>query len=255
MRRLLAAAGAIALTLALASCAPKNSGQEQDPPNTPLANPEQWGPDSKGNGLWLQTGAGVIDEIVGAMRDAGPVAYSGGFAELITPEDANVDPYPGRRLSVEYHGEYGAFSASVSAGDLQADLVMLDGRVYARGNGAYAERAGIPALAQGFVCSTSADTLLADWEPLLDPAALVETLLSGADEVSVMEPKPDAATTEVVFGGSEAPLGTLTVAASGAPLPAQFVAGDPSGDGAFTFAEWGADPKITAPTELSQPCE
>ena len=253
-RRLAAAAGALALALTLASCAPA-AGPEQDPPNTPLADPDRWGPDSRGNGLWLQTGDGVIDEIVTAIRKAGPVEYTGAFTEMITPEDANIDPHQGRTLAVDYRGERGAFAAALTAGDVHLDLVMTEGRVYARGNAAYAERTGVPAFATGYVCTTSADAVLSGWEPLLDPALLVETLLSGAEEVAVMEPQADAPTTKVVIGGSEAPIGTLTVAATGAPLPSDFLAGDVSGDGRFAFSGWGHAIEITAPTELSQPCD
>ncbi|MEL5991210.1 hypothetical protein ACOKGD_01245 [Microbacterium phosphatis] len=255
MRRLAAVTGIVALTLALGSCTSRSSGPDQEPPTTPAADPSQWGPDSRGNGLWLLTGPPVIDEIVEAVREAGPVTYRGSFTEMVTPEDADTEPYTGRTLKVEYRGEYGAMAAGITAGDMHVDLVMADGRVYARGNAAYAERTGVAEFRTGFVCTTSADAILSEWEPLLDPAALVEALLSGAEEIGVAEPAPDASTTEVVIGGSETPFGRLTIAAAGAPLPAHFVAGDASGDGDFTFADWGVAPEITVPTELSQPCE
>ncbi|WP_345751888.1 hypothetical protein [Microbacterium rhizophilus] len=248
------AAGILALALALAGCR-GDDGETPPPPAAPEADASRWDPDSGDNGLWLLSGPSAIAQIVRAMRDAGPVTVKGEVTELVTPEDAQQDPFPGRRIAVDYAGEYGHLRAAVDAGDVSIEVVMTDGRAYVRGNAALAERTGVAAFRKGWVCTTSPDVLLGDWAPLLEPAALVETLASGAEEFAVMEPEPGAETTEAVIGASESPFGTLTVASVGPPLPQAFLAGDVSGDGSFTFGDWGTSPEIAVPTDVSQPCD
>lgn len=247
-------AGIAALALALAGC----RGDDAEPPPAPAkpdADASRWDPDSGDNGLWLLTGAPAIAQIVQAMRDAGPVTVKGTFTELVTPEDTEQEPYADRRIAVDYAGEYGRLRAALKAGDVAVDVVMTEGLTYVRGNAAFAAHTGVTAFREGWVCTTSPDALLDQWAPLLDPTELVETLLSGAEEFAVMQPEPGAETTEGVIGASESPFGTITVAAVGPPLPSAFLAGDASGDGSFTFSDWGAPAEVAAPAELSQPCE
>lgn len=249
-------AGAAALALALAGCAGDEPAEEEAPPEPapPEADVSRWDPSSGDNGLWLLTGEPAIAQIVQAMRDAGPVTIEGSFTELVTPEDTEQDPYTDRRIALRYTGEQGRLSAAITAGDVSVDIVMVDGLSYVRGNPAYAETTGVEAFGEGWVCTTSPDVLLGDWAPLLEPAELVETLLSGAEEFAVMEPEPGAKTTEGVVGAAESPFGTLTVAAVGPPLPSAFLAGDASGDGSFTFSGWGTAAEVSAPTDVAQPC-
>ncbi|SIN92892.1 hypothetical protein [Agromyces cerinus] len=56
------------------------------------------------------------------------------------------------------------------------------------------------------------------------------------------------------MGGETAPAGVMHVQRVGAPLPTDFAAGDPSGDGSFTFREWGAELDIEAPAGLARDC-
>lgn len=245
--------GAVAAMLALTGCQADDAAEPQ-PPAAPEADADRWDPAQGGNGIWLLSGRTAIAEIVAAMRDAGPVTYSGTFTELVTPEDSQQDPRTGRRMTVRYAGEYGDLRASIAAGDLTVEVVMADGLTYVRGNAAFAERTGVAAARDGFVCTTSPDALLADWAPLLEPPALVEQLVSGAEEFAVMPPEEGADATRAVLGASESPFGTMTVATSGPPLPSDLLAGDVSGDADFRFEGWGTAPGITPPTELSQPC-
>ncbi|GAA1731494.1 hypothetical protein [Microbacterium paludicola] len=250
-------AGAAALALALAGCSGDEPAEAEPPPKPapPEADVSRWDPASGDNGLWLLTGEPAIAQIVQAMRDAGSVTIEGSFTELVTPADTEQAPYTDRRIALRYAGEHGRLSASVTAGDTSVDIVMVDGLSYVRGNSAYAETTGVEAFGEGWVCTTSPDVLLGDWAPLLEPAELVETLLSGAEEFAVMEPEPGAKTTEGVVGAAESPFGTLTVAAVGPPLPSAFLAGDASGDGSFTFSEWGMPAEVSAPTDVAQPCD
>lgn len=201
-----------------------------------------------GNGLWLLSGDAAADSVVDAVRAAGSVHYTGTFTEL-TAGTTEAEPAPGRSLAVDYRGRPGAANARVTAGDLEFEVVVVDGRTYVRGNAAYAERTGLDAVQQGFVCSVGEETLLDEWSPLLRPTDLVASLLESTESLTVEPPDGDATTVSVVVGASEAPVGAMAVARSGPPLPVSFAAGDGSGDGAFSFAEWGGEVDVTAPAD------
>ncbi|GAA4771557.1 hypothetical protein [Microbacterium gilvum] len=245
-----AAAAGLAATLLLAGCSGP-AGVEAEPPAG--VDIEAYDPDHPGNGLWLVSGDAAVAEIAEAVRAAGDVTYEGAFTELVVPDDPEAAPSTGRALTVSFAGDPERFRASLAAGDLAVDVVVSDGATYVRGNDAFAERSGVAAARDGYVCLAST-AALDDWQPLLDPSRLVAELLRGAEEVSVMVPPADAATTDVVVGGSETPTGTMTVAAVGAPLPQEFVAGDASGDGRFAFAGWGEDVPVSAPADIAQGC-
>lgn len=250
MRRGRAAVAVVAL-LALAGCAA---------PAEPVPTPEQVDlstidPQSQpGNGLWLLDGEAALGEITSAMRASLPVRYEGSFTELIESEDADVPPTTGRTLTVTYEGASDRFSASVDAVAVHLEVVVAEGLTYIRGNRAYADRTGIAEFADGFVCTASAEALLAEWRPLLDPAALVEQLARGADPIAVAPRVEGSETLTVVLGAGDAPVGRLIVAAEGAPLPRLLEAADDSGDGRFEFSGWGEPVDVAAPTQLARPC-
>lgn len=201
-----------------------------------------------GNGLWLLSADAAAREVTDAVHAAGSVRYSGSFTEL-TAGASDTGPAPGRSLAIDYTGRPGAATAKVTAGDLEFEVVLVDGRTYVRGNAAYAERTGPAAVEQGFVCSTGEETFLDEWSPLLRPADLVASLLESSESLTVEPPEDDEATVSVIVGASEAPVGALTVERTGPPLPVAFTAGDGSGDGEFSFTGWGDPVAVTAPAD------
>lgn len=243
-------AAATVLAIALTGCGAPSDFQAEPP----AIDMRRYDPDHPGNGLWLLSGDDIIHEVTDAMRDAGDVTYSGSFTELIPQENADAPPQQGRQMSIDFTGGGDGMRASIEAGDISVTIVSAEGKTYVRGNDAYAAHIGIPEVQQGYVCSLSADALLEEWEPLLDPASLVEELLSASPEISVMEPEYEDETTEVVVGQSESPFGTLTVSAVAAPLPSEFDANDPTGDGSFTFREWGTPVGVQAPEPIARDC-
>lgn len=250
MRRAGLIAAVLAGALALTGC---GGPAEQNDAAAPEIDVERYDPEHPGNGLWLVPQGEVIDQITRATREAGAVRVEGSVTELVTPEEG--DPFPGRSLSVSYVGTSGAMEATVRAGDVEARIVAVDGATYVTGNARYASHVGTAELADGWVCAASPEALLAEWAPLLDPADLVETLLTGADAVSVMEPPAEADQTTVYLGSGDAPEGRMTVSAVDAPLPHQFIAGDGTGDGEFTFTDWGVEPKLAEPGPIVTPCD
>lgn len=250
MRRRAAALVLTATAVALAGCSGA-AGVEAEPLEG--VDLGAYDPAHPGNGLWLIPGEQAIAEIAEAVRAAGDVRYEGSYTELVVHDDPETPPSPGRTVSVTFAGDPESYEASLAAGDLALDVVVAEGAAYVRGNDAFAQRSGLAAARDGFVCLASASAL-DDWQPLLDPSLLVEQLLRSAEEVAVMPPAVDAETAELVMGGSESPTGHLTVAAVGAPLPLEFLAGDGSGDGRFSFAGWGEDVPVTAPEDLAQGC-
>lgn len=207
-----------------------------------------------GNGLWLLTGRDAAAEIVDAATAAGTAAYAGTFTERTAAGPAS-DAVQGRTLSIDYRGRPGNFTAKLSAGDTSIEVVAVDGRTYLRGNAASAAQYGIPELEQGFVCAAAGESLVEQWSPLLRPAELVASLLESSDSVSVQPPPADTELLEVVVGGENAPAGVLQVQRVGAPLPTAFTAGDPSGDGSFTFSGWGEEFDVAAPSDIIRDCD
>ncbi|MCD5346217.1 hypothetical protein [Agromyces sp. S2-1-8] len=243
-------AGAAACAIVLAGC----TGAPAAPPPTPthlLAPPD--GERIAGNGLWLLAGPDATHEIAEAISGAGAVQYHGSYTELTSPSDGS-EPRAGRGLAVDYRGRAGEYAAKITAGDERVEVVAVDGRTYVRGNEAYASAHGIPDAADGFVCATGDDSLVAEWAPLLEPGDLVESLLASSESVSVEPPLGDADLIDVIVGQTGAPVGVLTVARSGAPLPREFRAADGTGDGTFAFEGWGEPIEIEPPAELSVAC-
>ena len=252
MRHPLVAALVAVAALPLTACADTSTAAE---PRRPASISRRTTPAIvAGNGLWLLSGDNAAREVVDAVRAAGSVRYSGSFTEL-TAGTPDTGPAPGRSLMIDYTGRPGASTARVTAGDLEFEVVLVEGRTYVRGNGAYAERTGLPAVEQGFVCSTGEETFLDEWSPLLRPADLVASLLESSESLTVKPPEGDEATVSVVVGASDGPVGALTVERTGPPLPTAFTAGDGSGDGDFSFTGWGEPVAVSAPAEPVVDCD
>lgn len=211
--------------------------------------------DAGRNGIWYLSGADAMEQVIEAARNGGAVTVSGTITEkVVTAEDA--PPVPGRTISVDASGTENDYSATLSAGRIDVELVTTDGAAYVTGNAAYALATGVAELAGGFVCVTPGDPLLRPWAPLLSPAAILETLTApGAVTSSVTPPtSADADTVDIVLDSGGSPVGVLTVSAVGAPLPLRFAAGDASGDGRLSFSDWGTAPTPQAPAELARDC-
>ncbi|GAA1766761.1 hypothetical protein GCM10009747_28860 [Agromyces humatus] len=206
-----------------------------------------------GNGLWLLGGIAAADEIVDAVHAAGTVRYSGAFTEL-TAGTPDTEPAPGRVLTVEFEGGRAGSSAVVTAGDQRAQIVMVDGRTYTTGNAAYAAATALGDAALGWVCSIGTTSARDEWAPLLEPGALIESLLGTGESVAVETPADGGAVVDVIVGSADAPVGILTVAREGAPLPIAFAAGDTSGDGTFSFSAWGEPVEVSAPADPVVAC-
>jgi len=240
----------VAGTLSLTACA----GSAAAPSPPPGIDLDAFDPaTTPGNGLWLLSGEAAAGEVIDAVRAAGSVRYSGSFTEL-TPGTPETEPEPGRSLAVEYTGRPGAATARVTAGDLEFEVVLVDGRTYVRGNAAYAERTGLEEVGRGFVCSVGEENILDEWSPLLRPTDLVASLLESSGSLTIEEPEGDATTVSVIVGASDAPVGTMKVERSGPPLPAAFTAGDGSGDGEFSFTAWNEPVEIAAPADPAVDC-
>ncbi|QEO15122.1 hypothetical protein FLP10_12395 [Agromyces intestinalis] len=234
------ALAAVALAALLSGC----SGAQPAP--IPPAGVDLKGFDgASGNGLWLGSSDAIRAELLGAVRDAGPVHVTGAMTELVTPDEPTEDAYRGRTLSIDYRGRAGAFDARVRAGDQQVRVVASDGEARIRGDADWAAATGAPETADAVVCTVGAGPLLERLAPLLAPADLVAALLDG-QSLSVAEPAGDGDTLQVVVGTEDAALGVLVVERFGAPLPRTFTAADGSGDGSFAFEGWGESPDLEA---------
>lgn len=196
-----------------------------------------------GNGLWLVAGDDIADEVLAAVRAAGPVHAAGTFTETTRP-DPEADLVRGRELAVDYRGRGGAFDARLRAGSSSARIVVDGGTAHVLGNEAYAESIGAPETAGAVVCTVGAEPVVDRWAPMLDPVDLVSTMLTSAP-LAVGDPVGDADVLEIVIGEGTT-LGVLTVERFGPPLPRTYTAADESGDATFTFADWGVDADVSA---------
>ncbi len=247
-RRTALALGAVLL---LAGC---SGAAEQDPIPAPagvdLGAVDIYG--EAANGIWFLDGDAALDRVLDAVAGAGGATVTGWVQESLPAEEG--PPTPGRRIELETSGTASAYRARIVAGAQQVEIVVADGAGYLRGNAAYAERIGEPRVVEGFVCTTAADALIAEWRPLSDPRSLLDGLLAGG-ALGIDEPADGASTTDLVIGSGGSPVGALTVSAEYAPLPTALVLGDASGSAELRFADWGAIEPVQAPDAIAVPCD
>ncbi|UOE42655.1 hypothetical protein [Agromyces larvae] len=239
--RLGGAVAAIAIAALLSGC----SGSAQPAPAPPAGIDLEGFDGSSGNGLWLGSSEAIEAELLGAVRNAGPVHLTGSMTELVAPDDPTEDAYRGRTLTVDYRGRADAFDARVNAGDQQVRVVASAGEARILGNADWAAATGAPETADSVVCTVGSGPLLERLAPLLSPPDLIGALLEG-QSLSVAEPAGDVDTLQVVVGTEDAALGVLVVERFGPPLPRSFTAADGSGDGSFVFEGWGEAPDLDA---------
>lgn len=238
-------AGLAVAALLLSGCA-----AEVEPPTPPVGVDLSTADPADGSGLWLRSGPAVTAIVAEAMRAAGPVHVTGSITEMVQP-DPEEDAVPGRTITFDFHGTAAAYTATVTAGDVAIEAVVTIDGSRLRGNAGFARQ--YPGREAGAVmCTTGLDGALADWAPLLDPAALVSTLLAG-DAVGASAPTGDTDTIDVVAGEEGSVTGVLVVERFGPPLPRSFVAADASGDGELVFAGWGEPADLDA-AAATLPC-
>lgn len=244
-------AAATAALLALAGC---TAEAEPAPTVTPsaVALPDDQVTDVERNGVEYLSGDAAVDGILAAMDDAGPATVEGVFQERADEEAGG----PTRRLQFTFEGTDTRFRADVTAADVSARIVVVDGRAYVTGDARLAALIGVPEADGGIVCLASDDRRISAWAPVLSPAAFVESIVASTDGVTLDAAgttAADAASAEFVLGAGGSPIGTLTVATTGPAVPLRLVAADPRGDVDATFA-WDADPQIAAPADVAVPC-
>lgn len=241
------ALGVVAV-LALAGCS-----AEADPPPPPAGLDLSTADPADGNGLWLRPGPQTAAIIADAMRVAGPVRVAGTITETLAPDpdDSRSLPRAGRTITLDFAGTATTYAATVTAGDIRFEVVVDGDGTRLRGDDGFA-RAFPGHVTDTVSCTAGADAVLAEWSPLLDPAALVESLLLSSD-VAATAPDGEDDMLEVTIGQEGAVLGVLSVGRFGPPLPRSFVGADLSGEAALTFTDWGVAVDLTA-AAASLPC-
>ncbi|PSL38522.1 hypothetical protein CLV49_2147 [Labedella gwakjiensis] len=204
------------------------------------------------NGIEYLSGGDVVEAVLAAMGDAGPVAMTGSFQERPDEDGGGTT----RRLDVVFEGTDTRFRANITAADVSLRAVVVDGRAYVTGDAGFAALLGVPEADGGIVCLASDDRRITAWAPALSPAGLVESILGDSDSVTLdpaVEPDAAAESLEFIVGAGGSPIGSLTVATTGPAVPLQLVAADPRGDIDVAF-DWSADPQIAAPTDIAVSC-
>lgn len=249
MRR--AAVPAVALAAVLLAGCSASTGPAETP--TPTMSPTWVDLEAaaevgdRGNGLWLLDGPTAAGRIIDAAR-VGEAAMTLDVQEMVVVE--GEDPVPGRRIHVDRVGTTDRYRAQFALGDQSGDVVVIGADVWMRGNAPLAERFGLGG--DGYTCVSRQSAAFAELETLFGPADVVRSALLGM-ELGVLPPTEGAETLSVVIGTGGAPVGQVTVDASGSPLPRALTSVDTTGSVAATFV-WGAGDAITPPEGAPESC-
>jgi hypothetical protein len=253
VRALSLAAGAAAVAL-LAGCStatPVSTPTGVDLSKVEISDPAR-------NGIEYLPGADAFDRVVTASRKAGWVTMTGSFLEHVPEPKEGEKKRKARSIAIDFSGRDSAYTATVSADTASFDMVVAEDHAYVRGNAEFAAATGVIAATGGFACLSPEDPALDRFELLTDPVDLLGALLDfpadGDLSVSTGTVTGEPPTAALIVGDGSSVLGTLTVAATDEPLPLSFVASDASGEGTFTFSNWGVKQTIAAPAEIASPC-
>lgn len=249
MRRVAALAAVLLVSALSVSCAKTKPIEIPVPEGVDLGAAAEIG--DAGNGLWLLDGTVAASRILDAMRTSSGGTMTAHVQELVPVEKG--DPLPGRTIDVSAATDGLGVQASIRVGDQEGELVVIGQRVWIRGNAAFTAHAGLSAASDGFTCVARGTAGLAEFESLADPAGFLRTALIGL-EMGVLGPTaraPEVQTLVIGTGGS--PIGDLTVAASGPPLPQRLFVADQTGSISADFT-WGGVAEIRAPSDSSDSC-
>jgi hypothetical protein len=240
-----------ALALALTGCAGAPT-----PIVTPTSFPlDQLQLDStERNGIEFLVGQDALDQVIAAARTARTVTMTGSYDELLPPPEGQRDPVAGLSLSVTVTGSPSDYTAQVDASGVAGEVRAQQATVVARGSAEFLGTLGAVGDAE-WACVPGGTASLAPWQPLLDPAGLIDTLLSveeGAETDLVVDTGALVGdTVELVISSGGALIGTLVVSAVGPPLPHSLIASDLSGEAIFTFDGWGEEVSLDDVDDLA----
>lgn len=245
MRRAERAALAIAALLMLSGC---SSSIEPPPVPSGLPLAELEFDDADRNGLEFLEGEAALDAVLAAARRAGSVTMSGTVTERVPPPEGQREPVDGETVTVTFDGSARDFDASVRVGAIDGRFRVSGDTVLAAGSPAFGLIHGVEMGSLQCVAAEKPDHR--HWRPILDPWELLAELTAGeGDEgVTIGVGAVIGDDVQLFLGAGDSAIGTLTVSATGQPLPKTIVAADASGSGTLSFANWGA-------VELEPPVE
>ncbi|MFC5338655.1 hypothetical protein [Leucobacter denitrificans] len=249
LRRGIALAAVVIAGSLLVSCSKEEPEPVPKPEGIDLEAAAEIG--ASGNGLWILDGVSAAGRVIDAMRAADGGTMTASVHEMIPVEQG--DPLPGRNISVVSSTDGTNLQASFVVGDQTGELVIIGNDVWVKGNGAFTERIGAGDGTDEFVCMARGSTSIAEFETLAKPAEFLRSTLSGLEigTLSPTEAEPDLQS--LVLGVSAAPIGYVTVAAQGPPLPHQISAFDVTGSVEAQFT-WGDVSEIQAPDGDASGC-
>lgn len=220
--RLLTTAVAV---VALAGCA---SGEVTPAPTPTHLALETFAPgEPTTNGVEHLAGADVLTEAIAAIDDQPGMQFTFQHRDAAT----------GSETTVLFTGRVGAVGAQVTTADGTLDLVFGTGSGEASGTGPLAERYDLTAQP---TCRSGDDAVFHDWAIALDPGMLLRSLTADVTPRRGGLSDADPPTLDVILDSEAGTLGTLVVAASGAPLPVRLVMADESGTAVLDVTGWDA---------------
>jgi hypothetical protein len=242
-RVLLAAAG----VLMLGGCAAGG-------PADPIPRPTHLDPTSVDvaksdrNGIEYLSGDDALRVSLRHLRSAAGVEMSMSFTQHPDAEGGAA----GGKMTVDYAGRSGAFTAAISDGDSRIDVVVVEGDAYLRADAATAAAWGLSSA--GFSCRARTDPILDEWGALLDPALLIESLTRG----SVLSTGPvasgDPETVNVIVDSGEGSAGTVVVSAVAQPRVLRMTVGDAASVADIVFSKWGDEVPVEVPAQIADAC-
>lgn len=225
----LAAAALVALVLS--GCGPAMGDPAPVPTHLDLSQLDVSGTDR--NGVEYLGGADALRVVVHAMRSSGEVHVTGDYERAA---DAENDVRAGA-VHLDFAGTASRYVARVTADGEQHEVRVVGLHAAVRTGDA------------PWQCVAADSHAVRRFAPLLDPTALVLSLLGDGSSLAVSPVHGEPANVDLLLGATQGTSGALTVSAEARALPSRLLVGDGTSSAQFAFSDWGEPTNPELPDE------
>jgi hypothetical protein len=164
-----------------------------------------------------------------------------------------------KSVTISVSGSGTNFSGTFILSERSVELRRVDENVYMKANAVASTQLGDARLASGFIKYAVDDPAVTTWLQFTDPAITLKSILQS--ETAGMTFTTGSSTTidgtpavQVLITENNRLAGTLTVAATGKPLPLKLTLADDTGTADLTFTNWAKVPAVAtpSPTEMAR---
>lgn len=222
MRRAVPHVAAAALVaLVLSGCGPAMGDPAPAPTHLDLSQLDISG--TTRNGIEYVGGADALRVVLQAMRSAGEVHITGDYERAADAEN-NVRAGV---VHLDFTGTASRYIARVTADGAEHEVRVVG------------LHAAVRTGEEPWQCVAADSHAVRRFAPLLDPPALVQSLLGDGSSLAVSPVHPESATVDLLVGATQGTSGALTVSAEGRALPSRLLVGDGTSSAQFAFSAWG----------------